>query len=484
MLYLYLNENKIKLFVFKKTLLGQYEAAYFSKKHEANLLNDGVNPNIDLVASAIKEALTTIGNNSLGEKELYLILPQKLFDFLRIEVPKDINQTAVESFIKDKIRTVLGTNENDVIYDYLINENYESQEILLFCLKKDIIKIYQKVLNLLDLKFVSTLPDTLSYFKLFEKTLRREKREKILYVHYDKDDLIGYLYDSVGLLSKEAFFMKIDNSTTFEESLKQKVKEIESQGIKLNRIILSGKGSENIRQDTFTKTIGVWINLLKRITPNFYQDYLKLIITDKNQPIPLLELDECFGAFIFFKEEKNFLIDCKKNIVNKNSALFPHLSFKLPLKEIAIFIISFILSFALFSFLSQKQKSLVLNFKYINKEVTSKKIASPSPTLTLTPTPSIAKDKIKIKVLNGSGIKGKALVVKEILESKGYQEILTGNADSFDYKTTEIKAKKNQLFLINAFKNDLKDYSTATISEELDAQENADVIIIIGQDFK
>jgi copper homeostasis protein CutC len=69
-------------------------------------------------------------------------------------------------------------------------------------------------------------------------------------------------------------------------------------------------------------------------------------------------------------------------------------------------------------------------------------VVSPSPT----PTPKILVDKqaVRIKVLNGSGVSGKASAVKEILKEKGYQEILTGNADSFDYEKTEVSVKKGK----------------------------------------
>ncbi len=111
---------------------------------------------------------------------------------------------------------------------------------------------------------------------------------------------------------------------------------------------------------------------------------------------------------------------------------------------------------------------------------------SPTPTATPTPTPTPAlkKEELKIKVLNGAGTKGKAAEVKEILKNKEYGEILTDNADNFDYQITEINVKKDKIQAASLLKNDLKDYVTSPKIGQLDDKETADVIIIIGADFK
>jgi len=96
----------------------------------------------------------------------------------------------------------------------------------------------------------------------------------------------------------------------------------------------------------------------------------------------------------------------------------------------------------------------------------------------------VNKEKIRIKVLNGSGIPGKATTVKDILKEKGYQEILTGNADNFDYKQTEIAVKKEKNNLVSIIKEDLKKYVSSFKVTALSEKEASDIIIIIGKDFK
>jgi hypothetical protein len=106
------------------------------------------------------------------------------------------------------------------------------------------------------------------------------------------------------------------------------------------------------------------------------------------------------------------------------------------------------------------------------------------PTMTPTPTPKLERSEIKVKVLNGGGVPGKATVVKNLLKEKGYEEILTGNADDFDYETTEIQVKKDGANFGELMKADIKDNSASPKITALDEDEAPDVVVIIGKDFK
>ena len=117
----------------------------------------------------------------------------------------------------------------------------------------------------------------------------------------------------------------------------------------------------------------------------------------------------------------------------------------------------------------------------------SNKTISISPTVippTATPTPNFKKEDVKITILNGSGVKGKATEIKEILKNKGYTEIVTDNADNFDYKITEIQVKKDKKQLGDMIKNDLKDYVATPKISVLDDKEAADLVLIFAADFK
>ncbi len=484
MIYLYIGQDQIKLLYLKKTILGQQETFFFEKKHEIKLVDKGRVVSVDLLASAVKEALTLTSSNLINEKEIFLILPQDAFYFLRTEVPADIAPSAVTSFIRDKARAVLPVDLDSCISDFFIQENQKQKILTFYATDRNKLDGFNQALTLLDLKITGVLPDTLAYFKLFEKTLRKDKKENILYVSYEKGSLSGYLFDSYGLISQEPWSLTLKGKEGIEEALKAKALEIKEKGNKLNRIILSGQDSEKIRQDTFTKSVGVWTNPLKRIIPNFYQDYLKLIVVDQKKQFPILSLDVCFGAFIFQQENKNFsLLRKNTRILKTKGGTSLHIS--LPKKEIFLFLSSFALSFLLLYAISKIKLNLSL------PQLSTKQAGlffspspSPTPTSTPTPTPVVNKEEIKIKILNGSGVKGKAGELRDILKEKGYQEILTGNADNFDYIQSELQVKKSQSAAAALIEKDLAEIIPDFKKMILDEEETADIIIVLGSDFK
>ena len=484
-MYLSLDKNQLKLLYLKKTLLSQYESAYYEKTHAVELLTDGKISSTDLLASAIKEAVTTISSTPIKEKEVYLILPQRAFLFMRTAVPSDLAPSAIDSFIKDKARAAFPGEIENTMSDYMLTSNDKEQQVIFYAINTDLFRKYMEVFNLINLQIVSVIPETLAYFKLFEKTLRKEKKEFILYITMGQKHISGDLYDSFGPLDQnKAVDEPITDTASVEKVLKDKADKYESENKKINRIILSGENSEHIRQDTFTKNVGVWTNPLKRIIPDFYQDYLKLLISDPNKPLPFLQYDVCIGGFIFSIENKKFSF-FKKGMGKANKPAFTAPPIKLPLKEIFIFAGSFFLSFLLWMFISKMDLSFFK--KQPDQPIVTNTSPSPSPkppSPTATPAPSIDKKEIRVKVLNGSGIPGKASDVKAVLTEKGYQQVLTGNADEFDYKVTEIQIKKDASDSAATIKADLKENVTAPKITVLDEKETADVVIIVGTDFK
>src|SRR3989344_4618206 len=105
MLYLFIDKNRVKVLYLKKSLLGQYETRVFSKTYQSsNFLEQGKLVNVDFVASAVKEALQSLSNGEVKDRDTLLILPQESYSFLRIGIPSDIAATAIASFVKDKAR--------------------------------------------------------------------------------------------------------------------------------------------------------------------------------------------------------------------------------------------------------------------------------------------------------------------------------------------------------------------------------------------
>ncbi|MFA6017232.1 MAG: LytR C-terminal domain-containing protein [Patescibacteria group bacterium] len=479
MIYLYLDKNTIKLLYLKKTLLGQQETLYNQKTYESDLIDKGKIINVDLLASAIKEVIAS-SNKPVADNQVSLILPQEFFSFFRTTVPSDIAASALNSFISDKARSILPVDNADLASDYFVQESEQEKVVTYFGINQETLLNIKQALTLIDFKIISIVPDTMAYFKLFEKTLRKEKKETIFYAELGQGVLNGYLFDSCGLIDDKKIAIKYSEEDKVADILKTKIDEIAAGKKKVNRIIISGEKSDTIRQDTFTKSVGVWTNPLKRIVPTFYEEYLKMLIPKDGKIFPILTYDVCFGAFILTEENKSFSL-LKHNVnLNRNKASLPKI--KMPKKEVLLFVSSFIISFLLFVLISKFNINLKLpDF------LTKRNTISVTPTATPpspTPTPNFKKEDIKIKILNGSGVRGKATEVKEILRKKGYVEILTDNADNFDYVTTEIQVKKDFPQLGEMMKNDLKDYITSPKITVLDDKEASDLILIFATDFK
>ncbi|PJA55999.1 hypothetical protein CO165_00585 [Candidatus Roizmanbacteria bacterium CG_4_9_14_3_um_filter_33_18] len=479
MIYLYLDKNTIKLLYLKKTLLGQQETLYNQKTYESNLFEKGKITNVDLLASAIKEVISS-SNKPVAENQISLILPQEFFSFFRTTVPSDIATSALNSFISDKARSILPVDNTDLASDYFIQESESEKVVTYFGINQETLLSIKQALTLIDLKIVSIFPDTMTYFKLFEKTLRKEKKETILYAELGNNVLSGYLFDSCGLIDDKKISIKYSEEEKVADVLKTKIGEITTDKKKVNRIIISGEKSDTIRQDTFTKSVGVWTNPLKRIVPTFYESYLKMLVPKDGKAFPILTYDVCFGAFILSEENKSFSLLENGAYSNRSKISLPRIG--MPKKEVFLFVGSFVISFLLFVLISKFGG----NFKLPNF-LAKKNIATVTPTKAPpppTPTPNFKKEEVKIKILNGSGVKGKATEIKEILRKKGYVEILTDNADNFDYLITEIQVKSDKKQLGEMIKDDLKDYVTSPTLTVLDDKEASDLVLIFASDFK
>jgi len=106
----------------------------------------------------------------------------------------------------------------------------------------------------------------------------------------------------------------------------------------------------------------------------------------------------------------------------------------------------------------------------------------PTPTAEISPTPSLKISDLQIKILNGSGIAGEAGVVKKYLEDLGYQNITTGNADSFNYKGMELAIKKGKEELKSQLTQDLsKKFTLTETLKTVESTNENDVIIIVGK---
>lgn len=490
MLYIHIGQHVIKALHVSRSLLGQYSVQQAEKKFNVQLLKAGKVAHTDIVASAIKEVISHLTGAAAKEKQITLILPQEAFYFSRAEVPNDMAASAIASFMKEKARSVLPPHLDSVYYDFVGAENENKRIVSLYAVEESTVQGYKDTLQLVDLQLSSLLPDTLAFYKLFEKTLRRGKIEHILYGSYEEDLISAYLFDSFGLLEKEAFSAKLIQGKGVEEPFKKIGAEYEEKHQKINRLILSGSLSESVRQDTFTKDVGIWTNPLKRILPHFYADYLKMLVTLDAKPFPILQFDVCFGALIFSIENKGFSLLKNKfspslavmnKTVLKKSFSFPGIRIS---KEVMLFVLSFAGSFLIFTLLTQSPAGFNMRLPNLIAKAKPTPTPTPAPLPTAIPTPEIKKDAIKVKILNGSGTVGKAGDVKTVLKEKGYNDIVTGNAETFDFDITQIAVKKGQEHLGSLVQKELADYAKSAKVTVLGEKENADIVVTVGKDFK
>ena len=201
-------------------------------------------------------------------------------------------------------------------------------------------------------------------------------------------------------------------------------------------------------------------------------------MSGEKKPFPYLDYDACFGAFIFQQEQKGFSVLRNAPQVQKAvRAPRAPIAIHLPMKEMAIGLASCIVSFGIFVAISKIPWGTNMQTKAVIT-VTPQPIESPTPT----PIP-VNRKLFKVKVLNGSGVRGKAAEVKDLLKSKGYEEILTGNADTFDFEKTVVALKKDSP-LQSVIVADLTSATTTITFDTLKDTDPADMVITFGKDWK
>ena len=116
MLYLFTDKNQIKLLFQKKTMLGQYESAFYKKAHQLNLTENGQIANMDFFASA----KTTLGfaftGNALHWREASGLCKQTQLFQLGVE----IGQTQVNAYQNDRCGRCIVTVQERLLGRHLL----------------------------------------------------------------------------------------------------------------------------------------------------------------------------------------------------------------------------------------------------------------------------------------------------------------------------------------------------------------------------
>lgn len=111
-------------------------------------------------------------------------------------------------------------------------------------------------------------------------------------------------------------------------------------------------------------------------------------------------------------------------------------------------------------------------------------LVEPPADTTPSPSPEATQPKredLKVQVLNGSGIAGEAGKVAAVLETAGFEDIDTTNADNYDYTGITIQVKEGQNEIGRLVESDLEDdYEDIEIEDTLDADSEFDAVVIRG----
>lgn len=156
------------------------------------------------------------------------------------------------------------------------------------------------------------------------------------------------------------------------------------------------------------------------------------------------------------------------------------------LREAILFLIIFVVVFSVLYYLLQGKTGTGVSLPSF--------LATASPTLTPTAEPTVApptptptievkRGEIKVRILNGTGVRGQAAGISQLLSKKGYTSVTLGNAANYDYKVSEVNINKDKMDLLRGtIIEDIKDTVTKPKVGELPSTESVDVEIILGTD--
>jgi len=117
----------------------------------------------------------------------------------------------------------------------------------------------------------------------------------------------------------------------------------------------------------------------------------------------------------------------------------------------------------------------------VEETATPSATATPQASPTSSPSGTVDISKLKVSVLNGSGIAGEAGKVKALLETAGFTVTSTGNAATYDYTKTIIKAKSTvDAATLKKVKDALFETYLVGENQTLTASSATDIQVIVG----
>lgn len=133
--------------------------------------------------------------------------------------------------------------------------------------------------------------------------------------------------------------------------------------------------------------------------------------------------------------------------------------------------------------MSKKEASEATSPEPAEPKAASEEEVTPTEEPEVTPAAELDRADLKIQALNGRGVAGAAGGAKDLLEELGYADVVTGNAENYDYEETEISIKEEKEDYLEMLTDDLsEEYTLADETSTLDEDSDYDAIVIVGKE--
>lgn len=446
----------------------------------------------------------------IKNNDIALAIPDSKIFIQRIQIPMGFVGSALITTVLAKISEIIPVKPENLIFDYTViktDPKTQTQTILFAAIARDSLLEFYQGLNNFGAKLTFAVPESFTVFNVIKNIIK--KGQTVLYIDIGAKISLLSFFDTYGPIS------------TFSEPVETQKLELEtgkviaffqkkySKGVDL--IILGGGGSLNITPDDFGKAIKLPVlkaeNILDDLLKNLKIDFIikdspKMlflnaislgILTFQNIPLNLARkemLGGKTGSMISSGGPGNSQETGAGENINKHQ-YFAHSNNRTGSQIIEksknnkrtfllLLILVFIVAYLMFVLNSKNTNSKQEKPKTIASKIMPTQI---KPLPTATPISKINREEITIQILNGTGKAGTASILSDLLRSKGYANIETGNATNSSFLKTVIRVRKTQEGLIDTIINDLKpDYKIGEKILDLENTSKYDVILIVGNE--
>jgi len=461
---------------------------------------------VDVWATYVKKLLEKANRANKGKQKVHLILGQRFFTFVRIDIPVETPSGSVPEYIRHHLfeSTPSISPQDSYVYETVTNRGmvYANAYVLPLQTRAQV----QTLLDLFDISVEKIYPEAPLLFSTFSHTLNKNKQEPVFFLEYGQYQSTGLMFDAQGLLDAQVRIL--DSHTIIAE-----LKKIVTSKPKPARLIVSGKLSTEIRQDSFTKEVGMWTNPLHRILQDSLVQKKAVTIQLQEHTLAYLREITLLHALDEKKELISFLPQTTKAYVPAPTAEPEPVAETVPeptpveppikseptisspsgisaspqptsSPRWVIMAVVMLVTASITLGIAYGVSNLSFSFAMPKLPFLAKPTPSPTPQPTATPTPTlapIARKDISLSIENGVGTTGLAGTYQERLTNLGYKVTTTGNADNYDYTVTVIKTGNRAIY--ERLKKDLSEFLSGAPQYETSTDTDS-AVIILGSDSK